>query len=121
MPAPVQHTLQFSQYRPHLGPSQHDRQPPGTFGPDDALDSTDWRLEYLPEQEQDGSKSLVLGRGTDTPLSQAAHELGDLRRSHCCRMPAPVKTDEAPDPMEVAGLGAGALVPGTNQSADAVQ
>ena len=68
-------------------------------------------------KEDDGAKSLILGRRRDAPLhGEVAQEGGGLRSGHFSWVAAAVKADEGADPLEVGFFGARRVV----QSADGI-
>jgi hypothetical protein len=68
-------------------------------------------VEGVAIEEEDGAKSLVLGRGGDILFGgQEGEELPDLIGSHFARMALVVKEDEVLDPGDVGIFGAGRVV-----------
>ena len=60
-------TGEVGKHRAYLGAGKHDRQPPGTFGPDVYADVTDFPVQHVAVQEDEGAQGLVLCRSSHLP------------------------------------------------------
>jgi len=119
----------------HLHAGQDDRQPPGGFGPHNAVNPGEVPLQDLSVKEQQCAQGLVLRRGADLFLDPEMRQEGvDLRLGHLGGMPDMLEEDEALDlpaprwlasrqagPMAVALVGPAAVVAGPQGFAETIQ
>src|SRR5450759_3725431 len=104
--------MQASQHREHLLPRQDDGQPDGLFGALHAVQPRQLVAKHVLVQKKKRALCLILRRGRyfmdDRKVGQKKL---DLTRTHRCRMPLAVKTDEAFNPVDVSLFSADAVMP----------
>ena len=119
----ARYAAQAREHRPDLGPAQDDRQALGRLGAGNAVEHVDVATVDAREEEHERAQGLLLGRGADAlGDGEEREEDLDVVRTERGGVPqAGAVPHEAADPVDVGGLGAGAVVQDAQRLANAFE
>jgi hypothetical protein len=108
--------------RAHLVAGEDDGKPRGPLGAHEVVEPRQLDTQHVAVEKEQPARRLVLGgRGHVAVDGQRGEEARDLRRAQFGRVSLPVEEDVAADPGNVRFFSAAAVVPCSENVADAIQ
>lgn len=106
----------------NLAAGEDYRQVPRALCPNDIVQPVEFSAQYLLVHEQDGGERLVLGGCGNLAFNgQPGQKSRDFVFTHFMRVSLVMKTDKAPDPLNVTLFGPETVMPGTNFHAHTIE